>query len=271
MLFQCPYEANGYCYMFNCPSKATEHGCSGSRNSCLNLKFLYDYSTMEIKDIQRRERAAAEAAEKARKTGKTNKRTDHAAQAQIDQLESEKIALQNKLRQQELKNKREEAKLRGERIDQDVKYAKTRNRLICFVIGFFLLFSFSSAGHSILGIGKYKGDFTAMIRAILLSLPFYLMTFGVRSIGKETLFGKTFRGSAFVRSYLATLLPCLVGLIAVWVIISRVFKIEMKAGAVFASIIIYLLICLLGWALNHTSTKKIWSKGLGYYITQGKK
>ena len=273
-MFSCRFYVDGYCYLFGCRAKDTEAGCCNSYNSCLNAKWLYEYSTMDLKDIHRRERAAEEEARRAREAGKASASVrsgnDSAAKARMEQMEAENRALQSKIRQQELERKREQAKARGERIDEDIHFNKMRNMVICIAVGFLLLFRFAVAGHIYLGECNQAGDFIASVKAMLLALPLCLTTLGVKAIGKEDLFGKTFRGSAFIRSYLAAFVPCLAGLIAMRVIVGMLFKASNGAGSAVASVIVYMLVCALGWALNHSTTKVIWKKGLNYYLDQGK-
>ena len=82
-MFSCTYEVDGYCYLFHCQAKRTQYGCSGSMNSCPNLKELYDYSTMDLKDIRRMQNQASKEADAARAAKKSSQKAGKQSDADI--------------------------------------------------------------------------------------------------------------------------------------------------------------------------------------------
>lgn len=262
-----------------CPYK-TDRGCSRTGWTNLQAFCIDNYercvyiADTEVRDIRyqmdQEEKARNRAEAAAKRSAQQQAQRQAELQLEADRLESERIRQENQQRQAALEEARAAAKAMGMRLDHDVKYAKIRNRFICFWVAFFLLFRFVIPGHSFFSIGKYAGDFPGLLEALGLSLPMVLMTIGVKAYGKDEFFGKCFRGSAFLRTYLATLVPCLVGLGAVWFVFLYALKLTVGPGPILLSYLIYLLVCIVAWALNHTSLKKLWEGGLGYYLTQGK-
>lgn len=278
-MFSCTYEVDGYCYLFHCQAKRTQYGCSGSMNSCPNLKELYDYSTMDLKDIRRMQNQASKEADAARAAKKSSQKAgkqsdaDIRRQIELDRKNDELARKERELHQKELQMKREAAAAKGERIPEDVSASKLRNRIICIVVTAFLWHLIVTRRVFQANPGTFA-ELKSIFTAIYLALPLaFTASLGLKYYGQDSLFGKTFRGSAFLRTYLATLVPGLVAFYLVWSATTVFLKIssDLRSAIGASAIGIYLLASLPAWWLNHYSLPLLWKKGLKYYIEQGKK
>ena len=273
-MFSCKYEVDGYCYLFHCRTNNTQYGCSGSYTSCRNLKMMYDYSSVEVKDIRSMQATAEREADAARRGKKSVQKTsNYAKQIEFDRVADERRRLESEKRQRDIQTRREIATQNGERIPEDMNLYKSYNRLFAELFTGFLWFKIVLA--DLFGAERGNmGEMKACFLAAFLALPLVAtISLGNRFYGKDTLFGKTFRGSAFVRSYLATFIPAIVAFWAVWIGVATLFKVSSNtySTVLFSSIGIYMVACLPVWWFNHYALPVIWDKGISYYFKQGKK
>lgn len=274
-LFSCEFDANGYCCMFHCRGKDTQYGCTGSARSCPNLKFLYEDPAVDLTDIHRLEAQARQEASRLAR-GNTASQTARGVSLPADaDPDEEQRRLEAKLRQQELERRRAEAAEQGRRTPEDVRRARLRNAFICLLLTAALWHKVVIVPEFFNGaLGGILDNIKAALFAGFVSLPLALaMHFGTLLYGREAVFGKTFRGSAFLISYLATLIPSLLAFFLVWTAAVRLLGIEDPAAFIIysSSFEIYITACIPAWFLNHYAMGKIWDKGFKYYIEQGRR
>ena len=261
----CSYNEGGYCHFFGCKLDDVPGGCVNSYKNCQALDAAHAYYGSEYFGM---EKDAQKSADRMREAGKSSsaaasRRAQKRADAEIlRQVEEERKAEEQKKRN--LAKLREQATAQGLRIEEDVKSAKLFNRIVCFLAAYFMIIFFVVVGkiqvNFILGFGGY-------VLSFLLALPMLLCSsFSLKFYGGEDLFGKKFPGSAFLRTYLPTFVPCLAGLIVARILAGIIFQVQLSAGSMISTILIYMVVCIAAWWLNHNALPYIWNRGLDFYF-----
>ena len=262
----CSYNEGGYCHFLGCKLEDVPGGCCNSYNSCQVLDAAHAYYGSEYFRMEKDAQNSANRMKEARQHS-SSASMSRREQKKMDEAELRQIELDRKeqeLKQKELKRRREQAAAQGLRIEEDVKGAKLFNRIVCFIVAYFMIIFFVVVGkiqvNFILGSGGY-------VLSFLLALPILLCSsFSLKFYGREEFLGQKFPGSAFLRTYLPTFLPCLFGLFVARILAGMFFQVQLSASSMIGTILIYIVVCIAAWWLNHNALPYIWKRGLDFYF-----
>ena len=246
----CQYKEGDYCHYTRRRCSTLNWGCYDDFNLCNYMSYEKQTAIEEKKKQKEEERKQRLEQEKRR-----NKEYKVKAEQELEEARQEAAA--NKARQEkremELEARRERAKEAGLRIKEDVRSSKLRNQAICMAVTLILLSIFVTHVKLFSNSLSQEGAKLFFV-TLLLTLPMlFFPSLGLRFYGKKAFFGKQFKGSAFLRSFLATLIPSWIGLTLAWIATKLLFKLDFSVGQTLVSYLVYLISCVPAWWFNHFS------------------